>query len=123
MKTLLLILLLIPANLFAGNVAVYEDAAQTVKNKEIYYPMQAEPTMPSANESVIWTSNGVGVGSQGDIVTIVNIGGTVKYSVLKKWNSAIASLPVYKEMPYVQWVDGTFMQMIDETLLEWVTAP
>ena len=35
MKTLLLILLLIPANLFAANIVVYDDAPQTVTNKII----------------------------------------------------------------------------------------
>ena len=35
MKTLLLILLLIPANLFAANTVLYDDATQTVTNKTI----------------------------------------------------------------------------------------
>ena len=139
-KTLIIILLLIPANLLAGNTVLYDDATQTVTNKTLdcdnntclNFPTgaaaltvlsltaQDEPDAPAVNKSVVWMSNGNGFGDDSDIMIMVNNSGVVKYGRLLKWNSEIATMPKLKSTNFIQYVDGNVLQWVEGGNAVWV---
>ena len=138
MKTLLLILLLIPANLLAANTVLYDDATQTVTNKTIdcalntclnvgggtstymSLTVQAEPELTANNAAILWVSNGTGIGASGQLMILTNISGVVRYASLKDWIVGVATLPTYRASTnYWQFAEGDIMQWAEGGNAEW----
>jgi len=57
-------------------------------NADHLLPKITEPSDPDEDNSVIWMSNGYGVGDEGDIMVKINVGGVTKYATLVDYSTA-----------------------------------
>ncbi len=47
-----------------------------------------DPAKPAVGASVLWVSDGSGLGNDGDLLIATNIAGTVKYKIIVDFSSA-----------------------------------
>ena len=57
-------------------------------NADHIMPAVPEPSNPAEDTSIIWMSDGYGVGDEGDVMCKINVGGVVKYAAIVTFSTA-----------------------------------
>ena len=57
-------------------------------NADHIMPAVPEPSNPAEDTSIIWMSDGYGVGDEGDVMCKINVGGVVKYATIVDFSTA-----------------------------------